>query len=744
MASRRETSPEETNKKADEESIFPIEWANSGTAGRVTRRERTRNTARQLMAIMAGSQRAVSPGESSEGGETPSSSSSSANRIQQLGAPPGSDSMEGRRAGGESQPLPMPSMNSPFPSGLTVGDAPLSRVKRESSTERLNERLIEQVEAEFQLLDEEFTPMWWQEEETGGQLKRVWVGKEGEQWMVYTYNEGATLVTAYRLKKGRVNAKRELKEKQRKGEAVIFPPVYDLLKDGIYDYLTTYRRDTGKCPTATTWKQVWKGSLDSGGRMLTVTFDCSNCKMLRKVDIVSVHEIQRLKHEGVCTCAMLVGATCGQSSRGIFELKPRETDGVKWLDPMETSQDRKEESVISTDDEKERKMRSSTETLGFSAEAKQFYKAQGKNLQPPCYRGESSEVDLFAWKRGIERYFETYGIVIERERVTVAADTLDGEAAKWWNGLWMAERDVTIKTWDDLLERLRERFLPPEGEMQIVGKWRRLHQIGSVASYADYVFRLKALCDMGQPAEFKLVFYGLQPELQAEVRRHLRQNKVSSLDLEKLFAVALDAEVGLVRRGNKKEGNERENKGKSEKVHGIETEGSKHSRFNNSQNFNRNKENGKGWQYHGSWKDEGTKKDDSRGQGWNNSYKTDGWSTGYKNSENMGMYSKGGKDASEPRKCYICDRSGHSWMYCKERKQGTDVYGADQGVIVSSTVLNDLIIRTKSRKITQRTRTRIYWRIEWNSKSWTSKELQKGRAFCIILCECVLIQRKLC
>ena len=53
----------------------------------------------------------------------------------------------------------------------------------------------------------------------------------------------------------------------------------------------------------------------------------------------------------------------------------------------------------------------------------------------PCYKGELSEVDLFAWKRGIEKYFETYRIVVEREKVTMAADTLEGEVAKWWNGL---------------------------------------------------------------------------------------------------------------------------------------------------------------------------------------------------------------------------------------------------------------------------------------------------------------------
>ena len=45
--------------------------------------------------------------------------------------------------------------------------------------------------------------------------------------------------------------------------------------------------------------------------------------------------------------------------------------------------------------------------------------------------------------------------------------------------------------------------------MRVVGQWRRLQQTGSVAGYADYVFRLKALCDMGVAAEFKLAFFAL-------------------------------------------------------------------------------------------------------------------------------------------------------------------------------------------------------------------------------------------
>ena len=59
---------------------------------------------------------------------------------------------------------------------------------------------------------------------------------------------------------------------------------------------------------------------------------------------------------------------------------------------------------------------------------------------------------------------------------------------------------------------------------------------------------------MGNVAEFKLAFFGLQPELQAEVRKHLRQNWVYQLELEKLFAIAQDAEVGLARRSGRRGG----------------------------------------------------------------------------------------------------------------------------------------------------------------------------------------------
>ena len=79
--------------------------------------------------------------------------------------------------------------------------------------------------------------------------------------------------------------------------------------------------------------------------------------------------------------------------------------------------------------------------------------------------------------------------------------------------------------------------------MKVVGQWRRLQQTSTVASYFDYVFRLQAMCSMQKDADFRLAFYGLRPELQGEVRRYMRRNELQTLSLERLYEVAVDAEL---------------------------------------------------------------------------------------------------------------------------------------------------------------------------------------------------------
>ena len=219
-----------------------------------------------------------------------------------------------------------------------------------------------------------------------------------------------------------------------------------MVVDGVYEYLTDFRRETGTFPSPTTWQHVWKGAVDSGGRRLTACFECSACGVSRRVSAKHLSDIIRWQQQGWASYQLLVGAMCDRvRGEHIFEVdEGAEDDG---------SSDRQNDLGDSGSKRRESPGYSRSEAVGgFSQEAKQFYKAQGKHLQLLYYQGESSEVDLFAWKRGMEKYFETYGIVVEREKVTMAAGTLEGDVAKWWNGLWISKRDPGVVSWEHLLE----------------------------------------------------------------------------------------------------------------------------------------------------------------------------------------------------------------------------------------------------------------------------------------------------
>ena len=251
----------------------------------------------------------------------------------------------------------------------------------------------------------------------------------------------------------------------------------------------------------------------------------------------------------------------------------------------------------------------------------------------------------------------------------------------------MSNRDSGVVSWEHLLERLRERFLRPEGEMKIVNRWRTLQQYGTVASYADYVFRLKALCEMGDPAEFKLAFSGLQPELQAEIRKHLRIHRVSTLSLEQLFSIAADAEVGLVGKSGKRElSGSKGIRGKSERMFNTMEEEKRKTKEAREEG-----DAGKGNARNNGQKKEGKNKK-NEWHGFNsvstteNGWKTDGtWSTSDYNSGTnkrgkawVRHYANKGRESSDwkgtggykPRVCYICDKEGYGWITCPSKQTG--------------------------------------------------------------------------
>ena len=303
-------------------------------------------------------------------------------------------------------------------------------------------RLVKELEAaefmdantEVGYMDNEFMLMWWKEaSHRDRRAYRVWAVKDSNKVLLYFFNDGMHVTNVSRLKKGHERAIREQNELQQAGGQLHWPTGYAVMCDGIYFYLTEYRRAMGRYPSEAMWQQAWRRTVDSGGRVLTATFPCSRCRLRRRVNVAHLMEVLQMQRKKKDTCDALAGARCGVLDDRVWTLN-QQVVGLARFPPHYADKKIKEEEVPMEEDGPETLSDHGGVTLGFSQEAKQFYKAQGKHLQMPCYKGESSEVDLFAWKRGIEKYFETYGIVVEREKVTMAADTLEGEAAKWWNG----------------------------------------------------------------------------------------------------------------------------------------------------------------------------------------------------------------------------------------------------------------------------------------------------------------------
>ena len=474
----------------------------------------------------------------------------------------------------------------------------------------------------------------------------------------FPHGEGRTATLA-EWKWARIRA--AVARRTQRTETVVFPWPW---KNAIQTALSREIIRTGRPMTLLKWGKMFRLLHPESRANLWAEFTCTRCQQVRRVEATATEALMgaAMKEETVCE---MVGGSCGQNTAERI---------LPWM-PHKRLWDKEEEDAYhSPRHEEDGKGRSRMEgkvlgeswddedylddstSAGFSSAAMRFYKATGKAIPLPDFSGTSSEAAFLAWRRGVERHFATYGIERENERVMVAAEMLSGEAKVWWDGVWMSNREKEVQSWEELRKRLRMRFLPPEGEMKVVGQWRRLQQTGTVAAYTDYVYRLQAMCSMQQGADFKLAFYGLRPELQGEVRKYMRQRELQTLSLERLFEVASDAEVGLGKPWGKKEGfGGREDKGRqgTEKANGWGAGYAKVNQLTSGAN---------GW---GRNSDRGRDQGEKMG-GWKmanststNSYSERGWR---RNTE--------GRSKNEFGPCAVCDGFGHGWMTCSKRKSG--------------------------------------------------------------------------
>ena len=164
--------------------------------------------------------------------------------------------------------------------------------------------LLQQLR-EVGYLDNEFTPMWWKDA-GDRRVHRVWAVKDGEKVLMYFFNNGMQTTTVSGLKRGHERAIKEQTELQQAGGQLNWPAGYVAIYNGIYSYLIEYRRATGRCPSAATWQQAWRGTVDSGGRVLTALFLCSRCRLRRRVNVAHLIEVLQMQKKRKDTCDAIV------------------------------------------------------------------------------------------------------------------------------------------------------------------------------------------------------------------------------------------------------------------------------------------------------------------------------------------------------------------------------------------------------------------------------------------------------
>ena len=289
------------------------------------------------------------------------------------------------------------------------------------------ERLSEKPHVgDLTYLDEDFQECRWIREQDGASvLVRAWATRQNDRAVVYTAGGGiwSGTIEEYAIVCPRIAEEVRMKQDAR---ANLTLRRIEVAKKGAEQFLRRFRRETGGLPTRSTWRNAWQGELDAGGRQIVVRLKCHLCGMERILGLGDADAIPTAFQARGFSCGLLQDVKCGETAPG----RKGEPLELRQARGLSASEERPSLDGVKSEGPEEPTLDEDIEITGFSTAAKQFYKARGPQLQTPVYRGESSEVDLLAWKRGIEKYFETYGVTRQREKVSLAADLLEGEAAK--------------------------------------------------------------------------------------------------------------------------------------------------------------------------------------------------------------------------------------------------------------------------------------------------------------------------
>ena len=316
-------------------------------------------------------------------------------------------------------------------------------------------------------------PTLWKDKDSDA-IREAWIGRMGPRsrrlLVYYPHGEGR-LTNTHLWRQAKIRA--EIALAGGKGTYMSFPwPLEKSLKEALRDECRRTRRPM----PLKKWERLFRLSHPENQGKLWSEFSCSSCGRKRYAEATMADVLISARIRQGLHCR-LVGTTCDypetarvhslvstilnqvprageQGNGGLTQQTehvendlvatdnlrdpspPRERRApavinrgreVRMSNGQRTSHSR-EPSRYSSDVEEVGE--GTEEGVGLSAAAQRFYRTTGRSLPLPDFAGSSSESAYLAWKRGVERHFCTHGIVVEREKVTIAGEMLSGEA---WN-----------------------------------------------------------------------------------------------------------------------------------------------------------------------------------------------------------------------------------------------------------------------------------------------------------------------
>ncbi|XP_038975300.1 uncharacterized protein LOC103717641 [Phoenix dactylifera] len=162
-------------------------------------------------------------------------------------------------------------------------------------------------------------------------------------------------------------------------------------------------------------------------------------------------------------------------------------------------------------------------------------------VEAPSFVGRMDPHEYLDWESDMNHYFEWYDMSEER-KIRFAKMRLLGQAKYYWQNverLILNRRQELIRTWDEMKDKLREKYLPTSYQQRLLDQWQTLTQgnksvIDYIAKFDEFLMR----CHVDEDPSVTLSRF--RAGLRSDIQRELFMREVYSL--EQAYQLAQDYE----------------------------------------------------------------------------------------------------------------------------------------------------------------------------------------------------------